>query len=271
MLSRKLAVPAAMAALALALPAVALAIKLRASATARAAAGKQIPKSRTSRGVPEVGALFPNAASSHHGCTASVVDSRHGDVLLTAAHCVSGTGVGMMFAPGYHNGVSPFGRWTVTAVHLARGWLRSQDPQADFAFLTVAPQSINGRLKEIEQVTGAYLLGGNPHSGEEITVLAYPGGSDNDAITCRTTVYFTGAFPSFNCSGYVGGTSGGPWLVHTGRGARIVGVIGGRNQGGCVDSTSYSSLLTQAARSVYTRASDHATPDVAPAPASDGC
>jgi V8-like Glu-specific endopeptidase len=220
--------------------------------------------------VPEVGVVFANAPSTQHDCTASVVDSPDGDMLLTAAHCVSGSGAGMVFAPGYHNGISPYGRWTVTAVYLAPGWLKSQDPQDDFAFLTVAPRAIDGRLTEIERVTGGYQLGGKPRSGEAITVLGYPTGSD-DAITCRTTVYFTGAFPSFNCSGYVNGTSGGPWLAHSGGRARIVGVIGGKNQGGCAASTSYTPLLTHAAQTVYAQASDHAAPDVAPAPASDGC
>jgi hypothetical protein len=177
----------------------------------------------------------------------------------------------MVFAPGYHNGVSPYGRWTVTAVHLAPGWLKSEDPQDDFAFLTVAAQMISGRLLDIEQVTGAYPLTGKLRSGEPVTVLGYPAGSDNDAITCRTTVYFTRGFPSFDCRGYVGGTSGGPWLVQTSRSTSIVGVIGGLNQGGCVDSTSYSSMLTQTARAVYAQASDHAVPDTAPEPDSDGC
>jgi V8-like Glu-specific endopeptidase len=271
MVSRKFLVHAAAVGLALGLPAAALAIQLAASATARGAASKRIPSSVTTTGVPEVGALFATASRSQHDCTASVVDSTHGDVLLTAAHCVSGSGAGMVFAPGYHHGVSPYGRWTVTAVHLAPDWLKSQDPHEDFAFLTVAPQTVKGRIREIEQVTGAYKLGGQPRSGEAITVLGYPAGIDNDAITCRTTVSFTGAFPSFDCRGYVDGTSGGPWLIHTAHGARIVGVIGGMNQGGCIDSTSYSSPLTQSARKVYTRASDHSAPDVAPTPGSNGC
>jgi V8-like Glu-specific endopeptidase len=264
-------VSVAAVAAALALPAVALAIRQRESGRATTAATKRIPTASPTTGVPEVGALFPNASSVDHDCTASVVDSLHGDVLLTAAHCVSGHGTGMVFAPGYHNTIAPYGRWTVTAVHLAPGWLKSEDPRDDFAFLTVASHTSNGRSVKIEQVTGAYQLGGKPRSGQSITVLGYATGSSNDPITCHTTVYFTGAFPSFDCRGYVAGTSGGPWLVGSGRGARIVGVIGGMNQGGCVDSTSYTSVLTQAARRVYVRAAHHTAPDVAPAPASDGC
>jgi V8-like Glu-specific endopeptidase len=163
MFSGRLVTIAAVAVLALGLPAVALAIRLEASSTVNTARSIRMPTSSTTRGVPEVGALFANASSTQHGCTASVVDSLQGDVLLTAAHCVSGNGAGMVFAPGYHDGISPYGRWTVTALHLAPGWLKSQDPQDDFAFLTVAPRTIDGRRIEIQQVTGAYQLGGNPH------------------------------------------------------------------------------------------------------------
>jgi hypothetical protein len=138
MSSGKVATIAAVALLALGLPAVALAIRLRATSTTNTAHSNPIPSSQTTGGVPEVGVLFTNASSTKHSCTASVVPSPRGDVLITAAHCVSGTGKGMVFAPGYHDGISPYGRWTVTGLQLEPGWLKSQDPGEDFAFLTVA-------------------------------------------------------------------------------------------------------------------------------------
>jgi V8-like Glu-specific endopeptidase len=254
----------------LGVPAVALAIHLRATPAAHAA-GRHVPASHTTKGVPQVGALFANGSTAQHQCTASVVDSSRGDVLLTAAHCVSGSGAGMVFAPGYHDGISPYGRWTVTAAHLAPAWLRSQDPHDDFAFLSVAPHAIQGRLTEMQQVTGAYRVGSEPRSGQAITVQGYPEASNQGPRTCRTKVYFTDGFPSFDCRGYVAGTSGGPWLVQTSSGTRVVGIIGGRKQGGCVDSSSYSSPLTQAARRAYVRASDHDPANVAPPPPGDGC
>ncbi len=274
MFSRKLVALAAALLLGLGVPAVALAIHLRASrpttATARAAA-QRVPTSHTTNGMRPVGALFPSASSAQHECTASVVDGSHGDVLLTAAHCVSGTGAGMVFAPGFHDGISPYGRWTVTAAHLAPAWLQSQDAHDDFAFLTVAPQTIRGRMTAIQQVTGAYRVGDEPRSGQAITVLGYPEASNKGPRACQTKVYFTDGFPSFDCRGYVAGTSGGPWLVQTSNGTRVVGIIGGRNEGGCVDSSSYSSPLTQAARRAYVKASDHDPADVAPSPPGDGC
>ena len=270
MFSRKLVAAAAAILLGLGVPAAALAIHLRASAAGRPAS-QRVPTSRPTTGVPEVGALFPNATTAQHECTATVVDSTDGDVLLTAAHCVSGSGAGMVFVPGYHDGVSPYGRWTVTSAHLAPGWLKSQDPRDDFAFLTVAPRSANGRLTGIEQVTGAYQIGNEPRSGQAITVLGYPEASERGPRTCRTKVYFTRGYPSFDCRGYVAGTSGGPWLIQSGSATRVVGVIGGKNEGGCVDYSSYSSPLTQATRRAYVKASDHDPPDTAPPPAGDGC
>lgn len=267
---RKLATAAAVILPGLGVPTVALAIHLRASGAAHAAAQRPLT-SQTTNGVRQVGALFPSASSAQHDCTASVVDSTQGDVLLTAAHCVTGSGAGMVFAPGYHDGISPYGRWAITAAHLAPGWLKSQDPHDDFAFLTVAPRPINGRLTGIERVTGAYLVGDEPRSGQSITVLGYPEASDKGPKTCQTNVYFTRGYPSFDCRGYVAGTSGGPWLVQSASTTRVVGVIGGKNQGGCVDSSSYSSPLTQAARRAYVKASAHDPPDVAPSPGGDGC
>lgn len=254
----------------LGVPAVALAIHVGASTQAHAAA-QRVPTSHPTNGVRPVGPVFLTASSAQHDCTATVVTSSHGDLLLTAAHCVSGSGAGMVFAPGFHDGISPYGRWTVTAAHISPAWLRSQDPRDDFAFLTVAPQTIHGRVTEIQQVTGADAVGDEPRSGQAITVLGYPEASNQGPRTCQTTVYFTDGFPSFDCRGYVAGTSGGPWLVRTAGGTRVVGIIGGRNQGGCVDSSSYSSPLTQAARRAYVKASNHDPADIAPPPPGDGC
>ena len=107
---------------------------------------------------------------------------------------------------------------------------------------------------------------------QRVTITGYPGGGANDPITCVAQVYTTKRFPSFDCRGFVGGTSGSPWLSITSHGAQIVGVIGGLNQGGCYDYTSYSSRFEREVGTAYLRASDDDEPaDVAPAAGSDGC
>jgi V8-like Glu-specific endopeptidase len=271
MINGKASALIALALAALVLPATALALGLRASAASKPDKAKRIPVSSMSTGVAEIGALYASARATNHGCTASVVHSADGDTLITAAHCVAGSGRGMVFVPGQRGAQAPYGRWTVTAVHLASRWAARQDPDDDVAFLTVAPRVINGVRTEIESVTGAFALGATPVRGERVAVTGYPAGAANDPITCSTTTYLTRTFPSFDCRGYVDGTSGSPWLRTTRAGTQIVGVIGGLNQGGCYDYTSYSSPLARDADDSYRRASTHAPADVAPQPGGDGC
>src|SRR6516162_6297864 len=63
-------------------------------------------------GTPAVGALFTTSAGKlgRHFCTASVVNSPAGDLVITAAHCVSGTS-NVAFVPGYDRGATPYGVW----------------------------------------------------------------------------------------------------------------------------------------------------------------
>jgi hypothetical protein len=65
-------------------------------------------------GTPAVGALFTTSAGrlGQHFCTASVVDSPAGDLVITAAHCVAGTSGTIEFVPGTTAATSPTGVWT---------------------------------------------------------------------------------------------------------------------------------------------------------------
>ena len=156
------------------------------------------PKAKTFSGTPTVGALFGSATSKTHFCTASVVASPHGNVLITAAHCIDGSAKGLSFAPGFRHGVSPYGRWRVTAAYLDPQWIAVQNPRRDYAFLTVAPKRISGQQTEIQTVTGANGLSTGPTRGETVTVPAYPHGKATDPITCTAKVYFDGVYPAFN-------------------------------------------------------------------------
>src|SRR5262249_58953090 len=62
-------------------------------------------------GVAAVGALFSENSGrlGTHFCTATVVHSPHGDLAVTAAHCLSGTSQPIAFIPGYANGQQPYG------------------------------------------------------------------------------------------------------------------------------------------------------------------
>ena len=162
-----------------------------------------------------MGALFDSASSKKHFCTASVVASPQGNVLMTAAHCIKGNAKGLSFAPGFHQGISPFGRWEVTGAYFDPEWIAGQSPTRDYAFLTVASKRIGGESTDIQTITGANALGTGPSRGETASVPADPDGEANDPIDCTAKVYFEGIFPAFNCNPYVDGTSGSPWLAPT--------------------------------------------------------
>jgi V8-like Glu-specific endopeptidase len=206
-----------------------------------------------------------------HTCSASVIRSKSRDVIMTAAHCVDGTGVGDVFAPGYHDGKTPYGVWRVTAAYGSPRWIHHHDTQHDWAFLVVANKTKHGKVVHLQDVVGGNRLGAVAKAKESVRVLGYPAGGTVNPITCLTDVYLHRGFPAFNCGGYVGGTSGAPWLAGHGRVRTVVGVIGGLHQGGCRPATSYSSLLGSPARTAFKRAEHHRRADTFPTPPGDGC
>jgi V8-like Glu-specific endopeptidase len=245
-----------------------------ATATAPSSSGSAAPTAKPPAGVPSVGPLFVDGLGSEHNCTASVLDSRAGNLIMTAAHCISGDGAGAVFAPGYANGDTPYGTWVVTSTYAPTKWLDSADPAYDFAILAVTPAATNPTNGSVQAVVGGDRLGAAPAAGEQITVAGYVAGTDDEPVICSTTTHLTGAFPTFDCAGYAGGTSGSPWIADldpsTGHGV-LVALIGGLNQGGCRPDTSYSPPFTAAVQQLLQRATDAGEgDDLQPAP-SDGC
>jgi hypothetical protein len=229
---------------------------------AAGASNGSVPTATPVRSIKTVGPLFfPSllglvpALHGPHFCSASVVHSAGHDLVITAAHCVYGTGPTIEFAPGFHDGIAPYGVWQVTRLYVDRAWRTSRDPHRDVAFLRVAPR--NGR--HIEDVVGAHALG-VPVAGSSVTVDGYPAGSGGRPITCTNRLYLTHGYPSFACRGYVAGVSGGPWLA----GGRVVGVIGGFEQGGCTDAISYSSPFGAWTAALLRRAQAGGPGDIVP-------
>jgi V8-like Glu-specific endopeptidase len=203
-------------------------------------------------GTPAVGALFTMSKGKlgDHFCTASVISSPQGDLVITAAHCVTGTS-GIVFVPGYDRGAAPYGIWTVTKIYADRSWKSSSDPDDDVAFLRVSQP---GSIVPIEDVTGAEALKTGTPPRQLVEVIGYPD-SGNQPITCRNwTREPMSEQLEFDCGGYTNGTSGGPFLASvnplTGQGT-VIGVIGGYEQGGLTPQVSYSSMFGASAAALY--------------------
>jgi V8-like Glu-specific endopeptidase len=211
---------------------------------------------RTFTGTAAVGALFTVSDGSlgSHFCTASVVHSPHGNLLVTAAHCLSGRTGTVAFVPGYHDGSTPYGVWSVSQVFTDQAWTADASVDDDVAFAEVDPDQLG---TEIEDVTGAETLGLNEKAGQLTRVIGYPDTADAPVVCDNRTTALRPSQLEFDCGGYPGGTSGGPFLVGvdkaTGTGT-VTGVIGGYEQGGITSSVSYSVAFGKTAGALYATA-----------------
>jgi hypothetical protein len=210
-----------------------------------------------------IGAVFLGAGDLHT-CTAGVLDSAGGDLILTAAHCVA-EGIDTTFVAGFKDTADPASAWKVDATYLDPRWVKNQDPLADFAILRVARDS--GGSVEAE-AGGGLALGAAPKPGTVVNVIGYGLGVGGGPVGCQgATVLAPGGFPSLPCGGLVDGTSGAPWTT----GLTITGLIGGLDGGGCDENVSYSPPFDDAVVQLLARAEAGGPADTAPAVFDDEC
>jgi V8-like Glu-specific endopeptidase len=212
-------------------------------------------------GTAPIGALLTSASglgAASHFCTASVVSSPAGDVVMTAAHCVSNLAPGQfVFVPGYQKGQAPYGVWPVTRVIVDRDWTSSSNPDDDVAFLLVREP---GTKTSVQAVAGGELLGIGQRPGKPVWVVGYPNGADTPISCVNRAGLFSSMQFEFDCDGYTDGTSGSPLLTDvsplTGLGT-VIGVIGGYQQGGKTASVSYADRLGANVAALYQVAIAH--------------
>jgi len=206
-------------------------------------------------GTAAVGALFTESDGKliRHFCTASVVSSPGENLLITAAHCMQGrslTPLGhIVFAPGYHNGKFPHGIWIVRSVYVNSAWAQDRNQNDDVAFLVAGRPGTR-----IQRHTGAETLAVD-EPPQVVEVIGYPDAT-NRPITCtaRARNFDDHHQMVFDCDDYTNGTSGGPFLAlvnaRTGDG-KVIGVIGGYQEGGDTPDISYSPRFYSNIRSLY--------------------
>jgi hypothetical protein len=218
-----------------------------------AAASAQVPV-----GSLTVGALFQAAGGrlGRHFCTASVVHSSSGDLLITAAHCMVGRRLSppgsLVFAPGYRDGRFPLGLWNVMAVFVTSRWSADRDANQDVAFLAVSRPGAT-----LERLAGAEYLRTGEDLPAAVQVVGYPSTASQPVVCSATATAFITAMlrqMRFECPGFTNGTSGGPFLVRAGRTPgqwQVIGVIGGYQEGGDLPSVSYSATFTRDVADLY--------------------
>jgi hypothetical protein len=199
-----------------------------------------------------VGALFLRIAGvtvKRPFCTASVVPSRKGDLLLTAAHCLGKVPVAdVVYAPYFRNGTTPFGTYAVTGQVFSPGWFPGGRIDRDFAFLTVAGN--------VQRRAGAEKIGYSSPVPARVTVEGYSLNGGPVVCTRKAATIETRGQRQlrFTCGGFDNGSSGAPFLTGISRKSglgTIVGVIGGYQQGGSTSAVSYSSAFGRDIHAVY--------------------
>jgi hypothetical protein len=212
---------------------------------------------------PRVGAIFFDGGTLH-SCTGSVVHSTGGDLVLTAAHCLSGRSQAA-FVPGFAGDGAPTDLWTVHEIYFDPRWLATKDPHADYVIARVSGAG-NGSLES--HVGSALSLGMAPAPGSRISVIGYPAGVGGRPIGCQATTGLTdGGYPALPCEGLVDGTSGAPWVS----GVTVTGLIGGFQGGGCAENVSYSAPFDEQTAQLLARAEAGGPGDAVPSEFEDSC
>lgn len=201
---------------------------------------------------PAIGALFSPGSDGDpdHHCSAVVVHSPAGDLIATAAHCVYGAGfrTNLAFAPGYRDGVAPYGVWVPTRIDVDPRWTEDQDPDRDIAFVRLRRPGYPGQ--RLEDITGSETVSFRPRLPAPARVVGYPNDSEQP-LDCRNTARAAGPTQlRIDCADVPNGSSGGPVLTD---GHTLIGVVGGRDGGGD-EETSYSSYFDDGVRALYERA-----------------
>ncbi|MFF9978297.1 hypothetical protein [Streptomyces erythrochromogenes] len=225
-------------------------------------------------GLPVVGRMFLVKGGGSYFCTASVVASPGRNLVISAAHCLLGSDTQQVaFVPQYTRAKPrPFGMFPVvrTAAGRSKIWIdqryRTQGVNRaaalDVAFAQVGPGPKGRRVQDV--VGGNRLVTGAGYAHARATLIGHPSTAARPRLCVNRTTKYTstdaripGSFLRIACTGYPGGTSGGPFLLRldgrTGTGD-VVGVIGGWKTGGDKPEVSYSSYFGTDIRKLYEKA-----------------
>ncbi|MFD0162987.1 trypsin-like serine peptidase [Streptomyces decoyicus] len=233
------------------------------------------PPSHPFDGLPQVGTFFwTDGSNTGRFCGGTVVRSPHRDLVVSAAHCLRSPDPKrhLSFVPRYHDGLKPHGIYPVDRIYLDQRYYdlgTKAGARWDYAVVRLAAREDGA---EVEAVTGGFDLLPYPgYDHRKVRLIGYPGSSDTShpkPLDCTSSTHrYTstdpaapGDFLEIACAGYIGGTSGGPFLVRDFTGYALIGVIGGYHTGGDFPDVSYSSYFTGDTLALYLHAVRGDTP-----------
>ncbi|MGW6790234.1 trypsin-like serine peptidase [Streptomyces chartreusis] len=197
------------------------------------------PAAAVGRAVTDIGLMaFPNAGGQWSGggavvntagrvffsyqgrtasCSGNAVTSNNKSTVITAGHCVKLEGAwhtNWVFVPGYHDGQSPYGRWSASKTLSTPQWTASEDINYDVGAAVVAP--LDGKL--LTDVVGGQGLAFNTGYNLRMYSFGLPAAAPYDGekfIYCSGSTsrdFLLSNDHGMNCN-MTGGASGGPWFT----------------------------------------------------------
>jgi hypothetical protein len=170
--------------------------------------------------IKSAGKVFFHMAGKDYLASATVVNSRNRDTLITAGHVVNeGPGkfaTNFIFIPAYNNGNAPFGKWTARTLKAPADWTQKGDLNDDVGFAVM--NKLNG--KHIADVVGQQKIAFNAGKGARVTAVGYPVYKPYDGQTlqfCVAQAKADSQNPDSTDQGILcpmpEGASGGMWAI----------------------------------------------------------
>jgi hypothetical protein len=159
-------------------------------------------------------------SAGNYVCSATV--QRPG-IIATAGHCTSDGSSHpyqkWMFVPASRSGSAPFGKWNAKAGYTSGVWANggcSQPNDQDVAVLVLAKNKKGQLVGKFTGTVGFSIP--DLYSGQQVTVLGYPGNLDSGTKDHRTDAQANGGGGNTDIIGSDAGpgSSGGGWIVNFG-------------------------------------------------------
>ena len=204
------------------------------------------------------GRLFVVLGGIRASCSATVVDSRDRDLIVTAAHCLvipgeasGGRGIvfadSVLFVPGYRDGAAPLGTYAGTEMATPAAAAQSGDVAFDFGAVKLATGSASGA--PVQDALGARGIAFNrsvrSYRNDSFEIYGYPAVPKPDYDGERPIVCYSKfqGFERFSGAPMIApchqqqGSSGGGWV----RDGRVESVV---SHGSCAVPSTACTLIS---------------------------
>lgn len=156
-------------------------------------------------------------------CSGTVVNSPSGRVVITAGHCVFENfwSRKVVFVPGYHDGIRPFGEFAARRIDAPRRWVNNEWSRPTYALsYDVGAVVLKGATPIQTAIGGARGIAFNVGRSRDYTAYGYPAAppfNGQSLYTCTSAFggRDIGTFspsPGWISCDMTGGASGGGWI-----------------------------------------------------------